>query len=663
MNSPAPTQHSPDGNYRVVALKYRPQTFAALIGQGHIATALSNAIIQSRVGHAYLFTGARGVGKTSSARIFAKCLNCVAGPTTTPCGNCDVCETVSTGEDVDVLEIDGASNRGIDEIRSLRSNAAIRPSRSRYKIYIIDEVHMLTMQAFNALLKTLEEPPAHVKFIFCTTDPQKIPITVLSRCQRYDFSPVQTHEIAQSLRQIAEQEGVQADEQALALLARRANGSMRDSQSLLEQLFSFCESEITVAHVHQLLGTADIGRIGEMAAAMVAHDSTRTLSLINQACNDGVSAGQLAEQLLGYFRDAMAVKVNCGLDALLTCTQTELPALTTIGTQIGLETILSIVQLLDSAIVKMQSSLHARTLVEVAAIRICNLENLESISDLVRQLSASSATGAAVTRPNAPTAPRSVELKKITPAPALKKNEIVDIPTSIDLTPAPKPAAHATPTIPASHLNSARPVSQPSSTISKIALDRPSRVALSSAEMVSKTGPPVLPLSAALSEGGTLTQAIVATDQSSGGARKSSTADESDQVSSNSTDLKELWGQMLMSLGDMTAELATSYEALSWVSDNCVGVNLYDEYHVRECRKPERKQKIESALSKITGRKIVVEFRVAKNGKSVAADQVPQLSRARQMRMLQDVDFVKQTMSIFDAEVVGFFALPRKMTK
>ena len=208
---------NPDAQYQVVALRYRPQSFGDLVGQSHIATALSNAINKNRVGHAYLFTGARGVGKTSSARIFAKCLNCEQGPTMTPCNECDICQSVSAGEDVDVLEIDGASNRGIDEIRQLRSNAAVRPGRSKYKIYIIDEVHMLTTQAFNALLKTLEEPPLHVKFIFCTTDPQKIPITVLSRCQRFDFSPVQTNEIADRLREIAENEGVQADEQSLAL--------------------------------------------------------------------------------------------------------------------------------------------------------------------------------------------------------------------------------------------------------------------------------------------------------------------------------------------------------------------------------------------------------------------------------------------------------------
>ena len=178
-------------------MRYRPTDFDDLIGQSQVSTALRNAIQQNRVGHAYLFTGARGVGKTSSARIFAKCLNCQTGPTIKPCGKCDICDSVSYGEDVDVLEIDGASNRGIDEIRQLRANANVRPSRGRYKIYIIDEVHMLTVAAFNALLKTLEEPPAHVKFIFCTTDPEKIPITVLSRCQRFDFPPIQTQSIVE----------------------------------------------------------------------------------------------------------------------------------------------------------------------------------------------------------------------------------------------------------------------------------------------------------------------------------------------------------------------------------------------------------------------------------------------------------------------------------
>ena len=240
----------PSRQYVVVARRYRPQTFAELIGQEHVAQALSNAISTHRVGHAYLFTGARGVGKTSAARILAKALNCEQGPTPIPCNQCDICQSVSTGEDVDVLEIDGASNRGIDEIRQLRQNVNVRPSRARYKIYIIDEVHMLTREAFNALLKTLEEPPEHVKFIFCTTEPTKIPITILSRCQRFDFAGISTRSIQDRLQQIVATEGVEAEPEALEILARRAAGSMRDSQSLLEQLLAFASGRITVADVH-----------------------------------------------------------------------------------------------------------------------------------------------------------------------------------------------------------------------------------------------------------------------------------------------------------------------------------------------------------------------------------------------------------------------------
>src|ERR1700680_4947394 len=243
-------------NYVGVARRYRPQTFDELIGQEHVARALTNAIAANRVGHAYLFAGARGVGKTSAARILAKALDCQGGPTATPCNQCDMCQSISAGSDVDVWEIDGASNRGIDEIRQLRQNVNIRPSRARFKIYIIDEVHMLTREAFNALLKTLEEPPEHVKFIFCTTEPTKIPITILSRCQRFDFAGIHLPSIIERLRQIVAAEGVSAEPEALALLARRANGSMRDSQSLLEQLLACGEKQITAADVHAMLGTA-----------------------------------------------------------------------------------------------------------------------------------------------------------------------------------------------------------------------------------------------------------------------------------------------------------------------------------------------------------------------------------------------------------------------
>ena len=303
--------------YVVVARRYRPQTFVELIGQEHVAQALGNAIATQRVGHAYLFTGARGVGKTSAARIFAKALNCQHGPAPVPCNQCDICRSIGTGEDVDVLEIDGASNRGIDEIRQLRQNAGVRPSRSRYKIYIIDEVHMLTREAFNALLKTLEEPPEHVKFIFCTTEPTKIPITILSRCQRFDFAGILTRSIQQRLQQIVAAEGVEAEPEALEILARRAAGSMRDSQSLLEQLLAFSSGRITVADVHGMLGTAGEERLASLLGHLIARDPAGALADLDAAMNAGVDAGVLIEQLFGLLRDCMVAAAGCPAEAFL----------------------------------------------------------------------------------------------------------------------------------------------------------------------------------------------------------------------------------------------------------------------------------------------------------------------------------------------------------
>ena len=249
---PTPDYPEPAG-YTVVARRYRPQQFADLIGQEHVAAALTNAIASGRIAHAYLFTGARGVGKTSAARILAKALNCEKGPTATPCDECDICKSIANGDDVDSIEIDGASNNKVDEARDLRSNVGFRPTRARFKIYIIDEVHMLTTGAFNALLKTLEEPPAHVKFILATTEVQKIPITILSRCQRFDFATVNAVKIFDSLKRVVASEGLKADDDALQIVAKRANGSMRDSQTLLDQLLSFSDGPLTAERVHALL--------------------------------------------------------------------------------------------------------------------------------------------------------------------------------------------------------------------------------------------------------------------------------------------------------------------------------------------------------------------------------------------------------------------------
>ena len=373
-------------DYVVVARRYRPQTFEELIGQQHVAQALSGAITAGRVGHAYLFTGARGVGKTSAARIFAKALNCETGPAPVPCNQCDICSVISSGDDVDVLEIDGASNRGIDEIRQLRQNVNVRPSRSRFKIYIIDEVHMLTREAFNALLKTLEEPPRHVKFIFCTTEPNKIPVTILSRCQRFDFAGIMTDSIGRRLQQIVEAEGVEAEPQAIEVLARRAAGSMRDGQSLLEQLLAFVTEKITIGDVHGMLGTAGDERLVRLVGYLAQRDAASALAELDGALIEGVDVAQLLEQLFGYLRDCMAAAAGCPADAFLHASPASSEQVTATAEQMGLSTVLASMQIIDQALSRLRQSTQVRPLAELALVRICQLEDLDAIGDLIGQL-------------------------------------------------------------------------------------------------------------------------------------------------------------------------------------------------------------------------------------------------------------------------------------
>ena len=393
------------GDYLVVARRYRPQAFDELIGQEHVAQALKQAIAAGRVGHAYLFTGARGVGKTSAARILAKALNCTAsdGPTATPCGECDLCLAVAGGDDVDVIEIDGASNRGIDEIRQLRQNVAVRPSRSRFKIYIIDEVHMLTKEAFNALLKTLEEPPEHVKFLFATTEPNKIPITILSRCQRFDFAGIESGSIRRRLRQIAEAEGVAIDEEALQVLAMRAAGSMRDSQSLLEQLLAIASGSISGDDVNALLGVASAQRVAELAHRVVDRDAAAALAELDAAIAGGADPGQLIDQLLGYFRDVMTLCVGGTPDRLLFTLPGQADEAAAIGQRLGVATVLALLQVFDQTTQRMRVSLHTRTLAEMAIVRAATLDDLDDLAGLIAEVR----SGAPTTPPSAPAAGRS----------------------------------------------------------------------------------------------------------------------------------------------------------------------------------------------------------------------------------------------------------------
>jgi len=384
--APSPMPPAREGEYTVVARRYRPQQFADLIGQEPVAKALVNAIKSDRVAHAYLFTGARGVGKTSAARIMARALNCVRGPTPTPCDQCDICQAVATGEDIDVIEIDGASNRGIDEIRAIRENVAMMPVRARYKIYIIDEVHMLTQQAFNALLKTLEEPPPHVKFIFATTEVQKIPITILSRCQRFDFAGISVVRIVAQLKKIVGAEGMLAEDEALQLIARRAGGSMRDSQSLLDQLLAFGGDKLTAGQVHQLLGTATDERVIHLVQAVIDRQTSEAIRMLDRAADEGLQLGEFLDQLIEYWRGLMLV--NCGAmeAAALNVSDDHRPAAEKQSRSLPLDSILAGLDILTATKGRLRNTSHGLILLEMAVVRLSRIGELVPLAQLAQWL-------------------------------------------------------------------------------------------------------------------------------------------------------------------------------------------------------------------------------------------------------------------------------------
>jgi DNA polymerase-3 subunit gamma/tau len=370
-------------HYTVLARRFRPQAFDDVVGQEHVSRALRNAIRAGRVAHAYMFTGARGVGKTSTARILAKALNCPNVVDGVPCNQCEICDGISAGNDVDVLEIDGASNRGIDDIRSLRANVGVRSMRTQFKVYIIDEVHMLTKEAFNALLKTLEEPPPNVKFVFCTTEPNKVPDTILSRCQRFDFSSINDRSIGDRLREIAKAEGFEVAEDALELVARRARGSMRDSQSLFDQLLAFSDGTVSADDVHRMLGTAGDERLVEFFDAIIEHRPGEVLTNLDTAFGLGVQPGELMDQCIGYVRDLM-VTLSGGTEVpLCSVANRHREILMRQATRLGMHSVMAAFQILSDAKNQMFRSTFARTVLEMAMVQLSLLENLTAISDLL----------------------------------------------------------------------------------------------------------------------------------------------------------------------------------------------------------------------------------------------------------------------------------------
>ena len=423
-----------DAQYTVLARRFRPQTFTEVVGQERISQTLRNAIREGRVAHAYLFTGARGVGKTSMARIFAKALNCPnIDKDGVPCNNCEICNGISTGQDVDVSEIDGASNRGIDDIRSLRANVGVKSMRSKYKVYIIDEVHMLTKEAFNALLKTLEEPPPLVKFIFCTTEPNKVPDTILSRCQRFDFGTISVDNISLRLGQLAEAEGFQVEPAALELVARRAAGSMRDSQSLFDQLLAFGAEKITSADVHRLLGTAPDDRVVGIIDALIGRDRAGALQRLEGSLNEGTQLEALTDQFVGYFRDLMVTACGAVEASLLSVGTDQRPKLQEQASRWGLQTIVAAMQIMAETKARMQRVSYGRALAELALVRISMLEDLDRLDELVAKLRGGAGASLPTSGPSRPALLSSAPPSLPTANPADEKKNDVAQPKPMEL--------------------------------------------------------------------------------------------------------------------------------------------------------------------------------------------------------------------------------------
>lgn len=377
-------------SYIVLARKWRPQNFSEVIGQKPITQALQNALLTQRVAHAYLFAGPRGVGKTSVARILAKALNCQEGPTANPCDRCPFCTEIREGIAVDVFEIDGASNRGIDEIRELRENARYLPAKNKYKIYIIDEVHMLTDQAFNALLKTLEEPPPHVIFILATTEAHKIPLTILSRCQRYNFKRIPSHLIVEQLKKIKDEEKIEISERSLYLLARKAEGSLRDAQSLFDQVLSFAGNTIADEQVLEVLGLIDQKLLLNTLLALGEGDKATLLQIVAEVCQFGYDLKEFCTELIHLTRDLLILKTipppeSTRLD-LIDLPEEEIQELAQQADRFTQAEIQSIFRSLTAAYDEIARSTFPRLIMEMTLLRLATRRPILSVPEVLDKL-------------------------------------------------------------------------------------------------------------------------------------------------------------------------------------------------------------------------------------------------------------------------------------
>ena len=373
-------------SYVVLARKWRPQRFEDVVGQPHVVQTLTNAISAERIAHAYLFSGARGIGKTSVARILAKALNCAQGPSPSPCNQCESCKEITKSASIDVFEIDGASNRGIDEIRELRENVRYLPAKSSYKIYIIDEVHMLTAPAFNALLKTLEEPPPHVVFIFATTEVHRVPITITSRCQLFDFRRIPAAEIMDHLRHIAQEEHIQISDVSLRVLAREAEGSMRDAQSLLEQMIAFSGKTISDEDLLDVLGVIDHQELFSTASAIIEGDAVRCLETIERLYLHGHDLRRFCQELAEHFRNLLVMKMSSEPQKLVDLTDAELNELKEQADKVSSSTLQQFFHFLLKGEEEIRRSSNPKLVLEMSLLRLTELPKVMDMDEVISQM-------------------------------------------------------------------------------------------------------------------------------------------------------------------------------------------------------------------------------------------------------------------------------------
>ncbi|MDA0832742.1 MAG: DNA polymerase III subunit gamma/tau [Planctomycetota bacterium] len=625
-------------NYTVMARRYRPQQFRDVVGQQSVAQALRNAIQSGRVAHAYLFTGARGVGKTSMARILAKALNCPNSVEAEPCNQCDICQGISSGQDVDILEIDGASNRGIDDIRQLRQNVTVKSMRSKYKMYIIDEVHMLTKDAFNALLKTLEEPPPFVKFVFCTTEPNKLPDTILSRCQRFDFGTIETLQIAERLSWIADQEGVVVFPEAIELVARRARGSLRDSQSLFDQLLAYGQKEISAVDVHQLLGTAPDERLIELGNSLVNRQPAQALALTNKVLSEGTQIGEFLNQLVDYVRDLMILAAGAHNLQLGSVSDSRRDVLDVQAKSWGLHTVLAALQILTETQLKFARVLSGRSLLDLAIVRLSLLDELDDLGKLTQMLlDPSAGQGAGDTTPKGQ--PRSGDS-----SPQKRPLEL-------------RPGRPSSPP---------RSLSTPSPGGLASALDRsePADAGTSTGRLENETQRAIPPDSEGnLSPASIPIRSMGIENQSSSGEQRSNPGRVFQPLQPGME--AEILSEIYSTTGDMVRTHLLRAVSTAIIGPNALEIRFPKSYTLSKqyCERPEIVSQLEKVLAQRTGKPSHVRFVQVDTGPATStAVKTPPKSLGKTTRNLNDIpldNFVKSVQHTFGATLIDVQSVDR----